>query len=484
MQPLDDLRTETGSSNGEVRVCPSCGHVNPSDGSTRCNGCWLPLTGVGAVSQMEGELMIRRRRNKLLGRKLVLRSLPLGLAVVLIVWGMVVTFDLRPKPAQAVSGLNPSVAAENWALARRTPDNSGFTPSVAPVPQQVQWTFATTETLTSAPAVVDGRVYLSTGGGRTVALDQASGQLLWEYHTGLSSDSTPAVAGDMVIAAFTPGLIVALDRNTGATRWKIDLDQPIFSSPILAEGTLYFGAGDWKLHALDAATGKERWVFVTEDWIVSPVAYADGTVVVASQDSHVYLLDADSGRQRLMFDTGFQRFGGGPAIHGDTVYFSSDRGWLWAIDRRAKSYPGQRKLWRVKINLYVWQVISSRPNQPGGLWSKRVGGELQGLLAIANDTVYGATEQGKVFARDAITGNKRWSTRLSVEISTAPTVAGNTVLVGSENGTIFGLDARTGDVLWDFNVSHEEIVDSPIVAGNIIYVVSADGTLYALSGAQ
>ncbi len=105
-------------------------------------------------------------------------------------------------------------------------------------------------------------------------------------------------------------------------------------------------------------------------------------VVVASQDSHVYLLDADSGRQRLMFDTGFQRFGGGPAIHGDTVYFSSDRGWLWAIDRRAKSYPGQRKLWRVKINLYVWQVISSRPNQPGGLWSKRVGGELQGLLLV------------------------------------------------------------------------------------------------------
>ena len=75
------------------------------------------------------------------------------------------------------------------------------------------------------------------------------------------------------------------------------------------------------------------------------MAYADGIVAVAPQDSHVFLVDAESGRQRLMYNTGFQRFGGGPTIEGDTVYVSSDRGWVSAIDRLAKAYPGQRGLW-------------------------------------------------------------------------------------------------------------------------------------------
>lgn len=414
--------------------------------------------------------------------RLLRRGLPLAIGLALVLWWLAVYFQWGTSPPGATTNISAQVVPESWGQGRRTPESSAFTPDPAPVPKKVKWTFASTEPLTSSPAIVGNRVYLTTGDGRTVALDRASGQPVWEYRTGLHSSSTPVVAGDLVIAAFTPGLVAALDRETGTSRWEVDLNQPIHSSPIVAEGTLYFGAGDWKLHARDAATGEERWSFVTRDWIVSPVAYADGTVVVASQDSHVYVVDAKSGRQRLMFDTGFQRFGGGPTIHGDTVYFSSDRGWVWAINRKTKSYPGQRKFWRVKINLYVWQVITTRPFQPGGLWSKRVGGQIKGLLAVAHDTVYGATEEGGVFALDAATGKKSWSTRLGVDVSAAPAVAGNTVLVGTKSGTIFGLDAATGEVLWDFNVGREEIADSPIVAAGTIYVVSADGKLYAITG--
>ncbi|MCH7474341.1 MAG: CoA transferase [Gemmatimonadetes bacterium] len=209
---------------------------------------------------------------------------------------------------------------------------------------------------------------------------------------------------------------------------------------------------------------------------------ADGTVVVASQDSNVYVVDADSGRQLLMYSTGYQRFGGGPTIDGDTVYISSARGWIWAIDRLAKSYPGQRKFWRLKINLYVWQIMSTRPIQPGGLWSKRVGGQVKGLLAIAHGVVYGATGKGKIFAHDGDTGQKKWSTQLKVKVSTSPSIAGDTVLVGTEEGKIFGLDAANGDVLWQFQAGEGEIVESPVVAGDTIYVASVDGTLYAITG--
>lgn len=448
----------------------------------RCNGCWVPLTGVGAVSQVEGEQMAQDMRKRVRRRMLLLRGIPSAVVVLVVIWGATVFFNLGPGVPTASTSLTADLSAGAWAQGRRTAQNTAFTPNPAPIPRRIKWTFVTDEPLDSAPAIVDELVYLTTGDGRLVALDRSTGQPAWEYRTGLVSSSTPVVAGDLIIAAFTPGLLVALDRITGAKRWEVDIDQPIFSSPIVAEGTLYFGAGDWKLHALDAATGEELWTFVTKDWIVSPVAYADGTVVVASQDSNVYVVDADSGRQLLMYSTGYQRFGGGPTIDGDTVYISSARGWIWAIDRLAKSYPGQRKFWRLKINLYVWQIMSTRPIQPGGLWSKRVGGQVKGLLAIAHGVVYGATEKGKIFAHDGDTGQKKWSTQLKVKVSTSPSIAGDTVLVGTEEGKIFGLDAANGDVLWQFQAGEGEIVESPVVAGDTIYVASVDGTLYAITG--
>ncbi len=162
---------------------------------------------------------------------------------------------------------------------------------------------------------------------------------------------------------------------------------------------------------------------------------------------------------------------------------SSDGGWIWAIDRRATNYPGERTLFQIKINLYVWQMLSKRPVQRGALWSKREGGEIRELLAVAHDTVYGATRQGKVFARDSATGAPRWSTKLGMIISTAPTVAGDTVMVGTKKGVVFGLAAATGEKLWDFKVGHE-ITGSPIVVGDTMYVVSHDGSLYAVAGSS
>ena len=105
----------------------------------------------------------------------------------------------------------------------------------------------------------------------------------------------------------------------------------------------------------------------------------------------------------------------------------------------------------MKINLFVWQVIETRPVQPGGLWSKRVGGQIQGLLSVAHGKVIGATMEGQVFARDAISGNPTWATQLGEPISAEPIVAGNTVLAGAESGKVFGVDVSTGEVLWDFN---------------------------------
>ena len=171
---------------------------------------------------------------------------------------------------------------------------------------------------------MEERVYLTTGDGRTIALDRHTGHLVWEYRSGWLSSSTPAVTDDTVIFAVRPGRVMALHRQSGSLRWETPINSPIVASPIVMHGTVYIGAANKQLYALDAATGQQRWAFATQDWIVSAVAYAGDRVIVASQDSRLHVVGAETGRRRLVYETGMGRhIGVGPAIAGERAYFGT-----------------------------------------------------------------------------------------------------------------------------------------------------------------
>ena len=468
----------------QVRVCRFCGHLNATEGPTRCDNCGF-FSGLTTLARPEGEQLGRRQRLRFLRSRFLRLALVLGPVAGLAVWVMWGLFDLAPNPPGATTSISASIGPQTWAQARRTPQNTGFTPDPAPVPQKVLWTYASSRPLVTSPAVANDRVFLTTGDGRTVALDRQTGQLVWEYQTGIPSSSTPALAGGSVFFALRPGLVVALDQETGSFRWERDIKQPILASPVVANGTLYIGAAADTLYALDAATGVVRWAFNTSDWIISSVAYTEGTVVVTSQDNIVRIVETKTGRQLFLYDTGRRRriSTGGPAIQGDLVYFGSRGGRVWAIDLRAKTYPLERTIFFWKTNLYLWGVLPKPPVQKGSVWAKNIGGDVTQTPAIGHDKVYATNNQGKVIALDVATGTERWTTELGVEITAAPTVAGETVLIGTKDGMVIGLDAVSGIVLWDFKTDGK-ITGSPIVVGDEMYVVSHDGNLYAVAGAE
>jgi len=466
-----------------VRLCRFCGHINSAEDTGRCDNCGA-FSGLIVVSRSQGEEAARRKRFGLRRYRLFRLSLILAPIAVLAVWaawfsGIV---DLAPDPPRATSAISANAQAQTWAQVGRTPQNSGFTPEPAPVPQRVKWTYATAQPLISSPAVANDRVFLATEDGRTVALDPETGEAAWEYTSGLPSSSVPALAGDLVYFTLRPGSIVALERETGEVRWETTLEEPILTSPIVVDGALFIGSGDSKLHALDAVTGQELWDFGTVDWVTSPVAYGDGKVILTSQGSHIHVIDSRTGRQRLDYDTGRgRRAPAGPSVQSNLVYFGSYGGRVWAIDLQSKTRPWDRPLLFWQTNLYVWGVIGSPPVQRGSVWAVDIGGDVTEALAIAHDTVFATNLQGKVVALETNTGEERWSTWLENKITAAPTVAGDTVLIGTEEGIVFGLDAHTGEILWQFQTGGK-ITGSPIVAGGAIYIASHDGKLYAVTG--
>jgi outer membrane protein assembly factor BamB len=456
----------------------------------------------------EADRFARRQRRRAARRRLIRLTVALALLGGATVWALGVFFDLGPSPPSATTRVSASLAPHTWAQVRRTPQSSGFTPDAAPFPPQITWAYRTSKPLLAAPAVVEERVYLTTGDGRLIALDRHTGHLVWEYRSGWLSSSTPAVTDDTVIFAVRPGRVIALHRQSGARRWEISLNSPIVASPIVVHGSVYIGAADKKLYALDAATGQQRWAFATQDWIVSAVAYAGDRVVVASQDSRLHVVGAATGRRRLLYETGMGRhIGVGPAIAGERAYFGTVGARVWAVNWQATTYPWEPALLFWQTNLYLWGMRSTPPVQKGSVWSRHVGGDVRHTPAIAHNlvyvawrgyqpeyhvrrhtptiahnTVYVTAAPGKVVALDAATGAERWRADLRMVITAAPTVAGTTVLIGTQDGVVFGLDAHTGAVLWDFKTAGT-ITASPIVAGDTMYVASHDGTLYAVTRA-
>jgi outer membrane protein assembly factor BamB len=477
------IREASGRDLQEVRVCRACGHIDPVDSKGRCPDCGL-FSELACMPLSAAERLARRRRRRVWRRRLVRLFMVLALVGGVTAWASRAFFDLGLTPPQATTSISAISAPHAWAQFRRTSYNSGFTPDAAPFPQRITWTFHTSRPLLASPAVVGDYVYLATGDGRTVALDQRTGQPVWEYRHGEASSSTPAVAGDMVIFATRPGRVVALSRRAGTLRWEAKLRQVILASPIVVQGTVYIGAADRKLYALDAATGRQRWAFTTKDWVVAAVAHADDRVLVASQNSRLYGVGVDTGRQRFVYDTGLGRhIVAAPAIQGERAYFGALHGRVWAIDWQTTTYPLERLLLFCQSNLYIWGMRAAPPVQKGSVWSRSVGGDVIHTPAIAHSTVYVTTARGTVVALDAATGTERWRTDLGVDSTAAPIVAGTTVLVGTRAGSVFGLHAHGGEVLWDFKTGGK-ISGSPIVAGDTMYVVSHDGTLYAVTRAE
>ena len=466
----------------QVRVCQVCGHLNPSNDSTRCINCWSFLTGIDLVPRDQAPQRSRLPKLHVWRRRYLYSVLVATLA--LIIWPIADRLDPVPllfAPPGASSIAEPSTGSNAWPQSRNGSRNTGYTSAEAPLPDKVRWTYTSPEPLINSPSVVDGRVYLAMEDDRTIALDVQSGNVLWEYDSGWPSSSTPAVTGGTVISAVRPGIVVALDRFTGKLKWENITGSPILSSPVIADGTVYIGSADSSVHALDVATGKTRWVFPTGSWVVEGPAYADGTLTVASLDSELYIIGDRTARRQLIYDTGRGRhISGGPAVQGDKVYVGTEDGSIWALDRKARTYPFERGLLFWKVNFYIWGIIDA-PIQKGTIWTNRVVSGMTKGIAVAPDAAYAGGRTGKVSAVDLESGDEIWVTNLDSEVTSSPTVAGKTVMVGTMDGRVVGLDRVSGEIAWEFQTGGK-VTASPVVAENTLFIASTDGSLYAIQG--
>jgi outer membrane protein assembly factor BamB len=176
-----------------------------------------------------------------------------------------------------------TVQAALGAHALLVGDDGGDLAAYDPATGNQIWCNDESGSITSAPAVNEGTVYV-TNGHDVVAIDQLNGVPRWRFTPAdFSPVTTTPALGQGVVYVTGGNSVFALNNTNGHLLWRANLGpQANISAPSVAGGTAYVGGTS--LFALDATTGRRRWVQHTVGVNVTMPAIAYRKVFVNSQD--------------------------------------------------------------------------------------------------------------------------------------------------------------------------------------------------------
>ena len=468
------MSKETGQS---YIICAFC-HKPTLEGKQHCQYCWSELESGEKVSAEEAAAIMQNIEARLKRSKNQKRLINTAVSVTL-VFAMIFLFvfyntELIVKPSPMVNSNSPS---NQWSMFRHDFLHSGTTDANAPLPQgTVQWTFATGGAIQSSPAIVNGTVYIGSRDGKIYALNAATGEKQWEYQTGNWVDSSPVVVDNVLYVGSNDGNVYALDAGNGRKIWSYNTYYATVSSVAVAGGMVYFGSDDFRVYALNVRTGKECWSYKTGGQVRSSPLVANGILYIGSTDGYFYSFNANSGRLRVRFPR--TAVNSSPVIVGTKVYFIASDGYLFAIDGKARSWPGEYFILRLWTQATVWGFAPYPPAITGVSMQKQLGLINNSSPAIGNDVLFAGTTIDLV-AVNIKNSSKIWSFKTGGQVISSPAVAGNTAFIGSNDGCVYAINAISGKKLWDVRTGGE-VGSSPALAGGMLYVGSYDGKVYAI----
>jgi outer membrane protein assembly factor BamB len=118
------------------------------------------------------------------------------------------------------------------------------------------------------------------------------------------------------------------------------------------------------------------------------------------------------------------------------------------------------------------------------LWSKKIGAGLgdyyhQFVMSIDSAYIYAASENGKVYKFDKLTGKKQWKVSIDADLTVGASVDEKHVYVAAIDGAVIALDKLNGQQVWVKKLT-SEIVSAPSVNGNHLIVQASNGQVFNL----
>ena len=103
-------------------------------------------------------------------------------------------------------------------------------------------------------------------------------------------------------------------------------------------------------------------------------------------------------------------------------------------------------------------------------------------VALGEDAVYAAAENGRVMALQPSKGKVLWKTLIKGRLISGPTLNGDAILIGTLDGEVIALRRTDGKPLWRVKGPSEALAP-PVGAGDIVVAKGVDGRTYGLDAA-
>ena len=268
--------------------------------------------------------------------------------------------------------------------------------------------------------------------------------------------ASPVEDGDLLLVANRDVLFIYDEQTREVRRLfpakdaNIDDVVALYGTPAVANGTAFVPTYDGVLYALDIENGLIRWDFKTGGSLIGDVTVAGDTVYFGSDDGKVYALDAAAnGRKLWDFDTG-EAVWSAPTPSGDTLYVTSLNGRLYALD-----------------------ILNGIER-----WSFRTGAGIASP-PVVDGLVYIAGFDRRLRAIDPATHDEVWSQQIDNWFWTLPLLSGGVIYAGALDSTVYAFDALSGVRLWTFP-TESPVRAAPAIAGGVLIIVDRDGHLYGL----
>jgi outer membrane protein assembly factor BamB len=342
---------------------------------------------------------------------------------------------------------------DDWLLFRRTPQQTGVTPTTVPNKLVVLWTFKAEDSFESAVAVSRGVVYAGSMDEHLYAVNLKDGKQKWKYKAG-PFKAPPAVRGGLVYVGDLDGILHCVDGARGTKKWTFEAGAEAGGVNFHGDDVL-FASHDENLYCL-TRDGKQRWKFRTEGQIYGSVSVAEGKTFLVGCDSKLHVIDIAKGKELHSVDLGGQT-AATAAVRGDKLYVGTMRNQVKAIDwkkgEEVWTYRPDRQAQAFYASAAVndkYVVIGNRDNRVHCIdrkkgevvWTFPTGNKVDSSPVIAGSRVVVGSLDGKVYVLDLASGKEVTKVTLDGPISAAPVVVGGKVLIGTQKGTLYCLGAQ------------------------------------------
>ncbi|MBP7460905.1 MAG: PQQ-binding-like beta-propeller repeat protein [Candidatus Delongbacteria bacterium] len=321
-------------------------------------------------------------------------------------------------PAQAIRIENPDYRAENL--------HSGV---------KELWSYQSRSTVTSSPAIADGKAVVTNRAGEVTALALKDGKVIWTFKTGGAVVSSPAIKNQVVVVTSCDSSVYGLNLIDGSLRWKLKTEGPMVGTPAIQGDTVFLGGSNRIFRAVNLDDGRVRWHFDdVKGFVETQPLVLDQDVIFGAWDGFLYCLDRPTGQLKWKWSDGRSGTLYSPAVCypialGKRVFIVAPDRYTTCIDRETGKTLWRSNRFKVresigmsqnKKHLYLHTMldtlasISSTSDSLEVDWISHTGHGYDFAPSIPTErdgSVFFGTRRGEIFSLNAGNGKVEWKYR-------------------------------------------------------------------------